>query len=133
MPDPIVVTITAVPDPNTQDTLIVSVDFNTVFLSVEDLDEVQWVCPFGTFEVNFAPAANPFDPNASTGGQYVSSPQGSAISGPLFDFSWDDESFQTFKYSILVKSPDGTRSGAVDPRVKGRKKRVYYGTKDGNQ
>jgi hypothetical protein len=128
MPDPIVVTITAVPDPNTEDTLIVNVDQPTVFLSLEDQDQVRWVCQDGSVEVNFAPANNPFDPNASSGGQYVTQTNGSIVSGPLAEeqLDVDEDSFRTFKYSILVTTPDGKRSGSLDPTIKGRRRRVYY-------
>jgi hypothetical protein len=132
MPDPIVVTVTATPDPNTEDTLIVTVDFPTLFLSLEDEDQVRWICPDGSVEVNFAPVTNPFDPNASSGGQYQTQADGSIISGTLVEGQLDNdvELFRTFKYSISVTSPDGKRAGVLDPRVKGRKKRVYHRSED---
>jgi len=128
MPDPIVITITAVPDPNTEDTLIVAIDQPTVFLSLEDYDQVRWVCPDGSVEVNFAPVTNPFDPNVSSGGQYQTQINGSIVSGPLVEgqLETDGEVFRTFKYSIQVTSPDGTRAGTLDPRIVGRKRRVYH-------
>lgn len=128
MPDPIVVTVTAIPDPATQDTLIVNVDRSLVYLSLEDEDEIQWVCSDGSIDVNFAPATNPFDPSASSGGQYQTQTNGSILSGPLVDeqLETDEGSFRIFKYSIQVRSFDGTRAGVLDPRVMGRKKRVYY-------
>ncbi|HKQ75323.1 MAG TPA: hypothetical protein VJ810_16610 [Blastocatellia bacterium] len=128
MPDPIVVTISAVPDPNTEDTLIVTTDQSIVFLSLEDDDQVRWVCPDGSVEVNFAPVNNPFDPNASSGGQYATQVNGSIVSGSLDPGQLEpvEALFRIFKYSIQVKSPDGTRAGTLDPRVVGRKKRVYH-------
>ncbi len=128
MPDPIVITITATPDPATEDTLIVSVDQPTVFLSLEDEDEVRWICPTGSVEVNFAPVTNPFDPGASSGGQYTAQVNGSIVSGPMVEgqLDADAEVFRTFKYSILVKSPDGKRAGSLDPTIKGRRRRVYH-------
>src|SRR5262244_241958 len=128
MPDPIVVTVTAVPDPATEDTLIVSVDRPLVFLSFEDDDQARWVCSDGSIEVNFAPATNPFDPNASSGGQYQTQTNGSIISGTLVEgeLDPDEDAFRLFKYSIQVRSFDGTRAGALDPRVMGRRKRVYF-------
>ncbi len=129
MPDPIVVTVTAVPDPNTADTLIVTTDFPRVFLSFEDLDQVRWICADGTVEVNFAPVTNPFDPNQSTGGQYLAQADGSIISGALVEsqLDVDPDAFKIFKYSIIVRSFDGTRAGTLDPRVMGRRKVVYRG------
>jgi len=128
MPDPIVVTVTANPDPATEDTLIVDVDQPIVFLSLEDQDQVQWVCSDGSIEVNFAPATNPFDPNSSSGGQYQTQINGSIISGTLVggQLEADDAIFRTFKYSIQVRSFDGTRAGTLDPRVMGRRRRVYH-------
>jgi len=128
MADPIVVTVTATPDEATQDTLILSVDLPLVFLSLDDEDEVRWVCSDGSVEVNFAPATNPFDPSASSGGQYQTQANGSILSGTLVEsqLETDETAFRLFKYSILVRSFDGTRAGALDPRVMGRKKRVYY-------
>lgn len=128
MPDPIVVTVTAIPDPNTQDTLIVSVDLPTVFLSLDDLDQVRWVCQDGSVEVIFAPTTNPFDPNASSGGQYQTQANGSIISGTLApgQLNADEELFNSYKYSIVVRSPDGKRAGSLDPRIKGRRRRVYH-------
>ncbi len=128
MPDPIVVTITAIPDPTTEDTLIVSVDRPLVFLSLEDDDQVRWVFSDGSIEANFAPATNPFDPSASSGGQYQTQTNGSIISGALVEgqLEPDETVFRTFKYSIQVKSFDGTRAGVLDPRFMVRKKRVYY-------
>ena len=128
MADPIVVTVTATPDEATQDTLILTVDRPLVFLSLDDEDEVRWVCSDGSVEVNFAPATNPFDPSASSGGQYQTQANGSILSGTLVEsqLEIDETAFRLFKYSILVRSFDGTRAGALDPRVMGRKKRVYY-------
>src|SRR5262245_1371531 len=102
MPDPIVVTVTAVPDPATEDTLIVNVDRPLVFLSLEDDDQVRWVCSDGSIEVNFAPVTNPFDPSASSGGQYQTQTDGSIISGALVEgeLEADDSLFRIFKYSI---------------------------------
>lgn len=128
MPDPIVVTVTAVPDPATEDTLIVSVDRPLVFLAFEDDDQVRWVCSDGSVEVNFAPVTNPFDPSASSGGQYQTQTDGSIISGTLVEgqLGADEEAFRIFKYSIQVRNVDGTRAGTLDPRVMGRRKRVYF-------
>ena len=128
MPDPIVVTVTATPDPNTQDTLIVSVDLPTVFLSLDDLDQVRWVCQDCSVEVVFAPAVNPFDPSASSGGQYQTQANGSIISGTLVQeqLDPDEEVFNSYKYSIIVRSLDGQRAGSLDPRIKGRRRRVYH-------
>ena len=130
MPDPIVVTVTATPDPNTEDTLIVSVDRPLVFLSLEDEDQVRWVCSDGSIEVNFAPVTNPFDPNASSGGQYQTQTDGSIISGTLVEgqLEGEEDAFRVFKYSIQVRSFDGTRAGTLDPRVMGRRRRVYFPT-----
>jgi hypothetical protein len=130
MPDPIVVTVTAIPDPATQDTLVVSVDRPLVFLSLEDEDEVQWICSDGSIEVNFAAVNNPFDPSLSSGGQYQTQTDGSIVSGPLIEGQLDGDGslFKIFKYSINVRSLDGTRAGTLDPRIMGRKKRVYYPT-----
>jgi len=127
MPDPIVVTVTATPDPATEDTLIVNVDQELVFLSLEDQDQVQWVCSDGSIEVNFAPLTNPFNPNASSGGQYQTQTNGSIISGPLVagQLEADETAFRLFKYSIQVRSFDGTRAGTRDPWVMGRRRRVY--------
>ena len=127
MPDPIVITVTAVPDPATEDTLIVSVDRPLVFLSLEDDDEAQWICSDGSIEVNFAPVTNPFDSSASSGGQYQTQTNGSIVSGPLDEaqLDADDTVFRLFKYSINVTSFDGLRAGALDPRFMVRKKRVY--------
>jgi len=128
MPDPIVVTVIATPDPSAQDKLIVTVDQELVFLSLEDLDQVRWVCQNGSVEVNFAPAINPFNPNPNSGGQYQTQTDGSIVSGTLAagQLDPDAELFNTFKYTILVKSPDGSRSGSLDPRIKGRRMRVYH-------
>lgn len=127
MPDPIVVTVTAVPDPATEDTLIVNVDRPLVFLSLEDEDQVRWVCSDGSVEVNFAPVTNPFDPSASSGGQYQTQTDGSVISGTLVEgqLEADEEAFRIFKYSIQVRTVDGTRAGTLDPRVMVRRRRVY--------
>jgi hypothetical protein len=127
MPDPIVVTVTAVPNPATEDTLIVDVDRPLVFLSLEDDDQVRWVCSDGSIEVNFAPVTNPFDPSASSGGQYQTQANGSIISGPLDAGQLDAEetAFRLFKYSINVISSDGLRAGTLDPRFMVRKRRVY--------
>jgi hypothetical protein len=128
MPDPIVVTVTAIPDPTTEDTLIVSVDRPLVFLALEDEDQIRWVCSDGPIEVNFAPVTNPFDPGASSGGQYQTQTDGSIISGTLVEgqLEADEEAFRIFKYSIQVRNFDGTRAGTLDPRVMGRRKRVYF-------
>lgn len=128
MPDPIVVTVTAVQDPATEDTLIVTVDRPLVFLSLEDQDEVRWICSDGSIEVNFAPLTNPFDPSASSGGQYQTQTAGSIISGTLVEgqLDPDETAFRFFKYSIQVSSFDGSRGGTLDPRVIVRKKRVYH-------
>lgn len=128
MPDPIVVTVSATPDPNTQDKLIVTVDRELVFLSLEDLDQVRWICQDGSIEVNFAPATNPFDPNVSSGGQYQTQVDGSIVSGDLVEGQLDPDGgiFSAFKYTILVRSPDGSRAGSLDPRIKGRRMRVYH-------
>ena len=127
MPDPIVVTVTAVPNPATEDTLIVDVGRPLVFLSLEDDDQVQWVCSDGSIEVNFAPVTNPFDPSASSGGQYQTQTSGSIISGPLDEgqLEGDETAFRLFKYSINVTSSDGLRAGTLDPRFMVRKRRVY--------
>lgn len=128
MLDPIVVTVRATPDPNTQDTLIVSIDRSTVFLSLEDEDQIRWICPDGSVEVNFEPVANPFDPSASSGGQYQTQVNGSIISGTMAEgqLASDAVAFRAFKYSVHVTLPDGSRSGELDPRVMGRRKRVYF-------
>jgi len=128
MPDPIVVTVRATPDPNTADTLIVSIDRSTVFLSLEDEDQIRWICPDGSVEVNFAPVTNPFDPSASSGGQYQTQVNGSIISGTMVEeqLAPNEAAFRNFKYSVHVISPDETRSGTLDPRVMGRRKRVYF-------
>jgi hypothetical protein len=128
MPDPIVVTVTAIPDPNTEDTLIVSVDRPIVFLSLEDEDQIRWICLDGSVEVNFAPITNPFDPNASSGGQYQTQVNGSIVSGTMVEeqLASEEAAFRAFKYSVHVILPDGTRSGTLDPRVMGRRKRVYF-------
>jgi hypothetical protein len=127
MDEPIVVMITATPDPDQADKLIVEVNRNLVLLSFEDADNIRWVCNDGTAVVQFAPAFNPFDPNANTGGQYQMAPGGSQVSGPPVDSVLDPEEqiFTQFKYSITVTSPDGSRSGALDPHVRVRRKRVY--------
>jgi hypothetical protein len=127
MPDPIVITVTAVPDPATADTLLVSVDLPLVFLASDDDDEARWICSDGSIEVNFAPVTNPFDSSASSGGQYQTQADGSIISGPLDEAQLDpDETvFRIFKYSINVTSFDGLRAGTLDPRFMVRKKRVY--------
>lgn len=128
MPDPIVVTVTANPDPTTEDTLIVSVDRPLVFLSLEDEDQVRWICSDGSIEVNFAPVTNPFDSSVSSGGQYQTQTDGSIISGTLdgSQLETDESAFRIFKYSINVRSFDGLRAGTLDPRVMGRRKRVYF-------
>jgi hypothetical protein len=128
MPDPIVVTVTAVPDLTTEDTLIVNVDRPLVFLAFEDDDQVRWVCSDGSVEVNFAPVTNPFDPSASSGGQYQTQTDGSIISGTLVEgqLEVDEEAFRIFKYSIQVRNFDGTRAGTLDPRVMVRRRRVYF-------
>ncbi len=128
MPDPIVVNVTAVPDPATEDTLIVTTDQPLVFLSFEDDDQVRWVCSDGSIEVNFAPVTNPFDPSSSSGGQYQTQTNGSIISGSIDEgqLEPDEAVFRLFKYSINVRSFDGLRAGALDPRVMVRKKRVYH-------
>src|SRR5262245_36933900 len=128
MADPIVVTVTAIPDPTTEDTLTVDTVPRLVFLSFEDDDQVRWISSDGSIEVNFAPATNPFDPSASSGGQYQTQTNGSIISGPLVDgqLEADESLFRIFKYSIQVSSFDGARAGTLDPRVMGRKKRVYH-------
>ena len=128
MAEPIVVTVFAAPDPNVSDKLLVSVDFPQVFLSSEDDDQVRWICQEGFVDVVFAPVNNPFDPNQSTGGQYQTQPDGSVISGSVDPNQLDPnpDAFRPFKYSILVTSFDGTRSGSRDPRVMIRKRRVYY-------
>jgi hypothetical protein len=128
MPDPIVVTVTAVPDLTTEDTLIVNVDRPLVFLAFEDDDQVRWVCSDGSVEVNFASVTNPFDPSASSGGQYQTQTDGSIISGTLVEgqLEADEEAFRIFKYSIQVRNFDGTRAGTLDPRVMVRRRRVYF-------
>jgi hypothetical protein len=130
MPDPIVVTVTATPDPNTEDTLIVDADRPLVFLSLEDDDQIRWVCSDASIEVNFAPATNPFDPSASSGGQYQTQINGSIVSGTLAEgeLEPDEIAFRLFKYSIQAKSFDGIRAGSLDPRVMVRRKRVYFPT-----
>ena len=127
MSDPIVVTIAAIPDPATEDTLIVTVDRPLLFLSLEDDDQVRWVCSDGSIDVNFAPVTNPFDPSASSGGQYETQTNGSIISGSLIEGQLDEDetAFRLFKYSIIVRSSDGLRAGALDPRFMVRRKRVY--------
>jgi hypothetical protein len=128
MSEPIVVIVRATPNPNTADTLIVSVDRSTVFLSLEDEDQIRWVCPDGSVEVNFEPVANPFDPSASSGGQYQTQVNGSVISGTMVEeqLASNEAVFRSFKYSVHVILPDGSRSGTLDPRVMGRRRRVYF-------
>jgi len=127
MEEPIVVTITATDDPDQADKLIVEVNRNLVLLSFEDADNIRWVCNDGTAVVQFAPVYNPFDPNFNTGGQYQMAPGGSQVSGPPVDsvLDPDEQIFTQFKYSITVTSLDGSRSGALDPHVRVRRKRVY--------
>ncbi len=125
MPDPITVNITAVDDPDQADKLNVSVNLDLVLLSFEDLDEIRWVCNRGTAQVDFAPANNPFDPNASTGGHYEMAVGGSGLSGSVAEIVLDNNSsvFRQFKYTITVI--DGTRTGVLDPRVRVRRDKVY--------
>ncbi len=127
MEEPIVVTIIATPDLDQADKLIVTVDRDLVFLSFEDADNIRWVCNDGTAVVQFAPATNPFDPNPNTGGQYQTSPGGSQVSGPPVESVLDpnEQIFRQFKYLITVTSPDGSRSGGIDPHVRVRRRRVY--------
>ncbi len=128
MPEPIVITVTATPDPQASDKLIVTADLPTIYLSLDDEDQVRWVCQGGTIEVVFAPTNNPFDANPNTGGQYQASADGSIVSGILDEARLDPnaEVFRSFKYSILVRSTDGARMGVLDPRVSGRRRRVYH-------
>jgi hypothetical protein len=125
MPGPITITITAVDDPEQADHLIVDVDRRLVLLSFEDLDEVRWICNRGTARVDFAPANNPFDPTAATGGSYVVVTGGSVTSGPPVEIVLDPDAavFRQFKYDITVV--DGTRSGALDPHARVRRNAVY--------
>src|SRR5262245_47412974 len=123
---PITVTIFADDDVNQGDHLIVRTEPDLVLLSLEDQDEVRWVSTRGTATIDFAPANNPFDPSQFTGGEYVVPPGGSVTSGPpaaIVLQGEDDDVFRQFKYSISVV--DGTRSGAVDPHARIRRKRVY--------
>jgi hypothetical protein len=127
MEPPIVVTISAAPDPDQADKLIVTADRDLVLLSFEDADNIRWVCNDGTAVIQFAPVNNPFDPNSSTGGQYQTAPGGSQVSGPPVESVLDpaDEVFTQFKYSITVTNSDGSRSGTLDPHVRVRRRRVY--------
>lgn len=131
MPEPIVVRIIATPDPDNSTNLILTTDPEAaVLLSLEDEDQVRWVCDAGEAEIVFASENNPFDPNIVTGGEYETQPGGSQPSGPLNPVLFpepDDRNynpdFKVYKYSIVVKS--GDRQGSIDPRVMGRWRRVY--------
>jgi hypothetical protein len=125
MPDPITVTISAVDDVTQGDHLIVSISPSISLLSFEDQDEIQWVCTRGTAIIDFAPANNPFDPNAVTGGNYEVPPGGSVTSGPPAEIVLDGDPtvFRQFKYNITVT--DETRSGSLDPHVRVRRNQVF--------
>jgi hypothetical protein len=125
MAEPITVTISADDDPAQSDHLLVKVDRDLVLLSIEDQDEIRWVNTRGAATINFAPANNPFDPNAPTGGEYVVPAGGSVTTGPAADIISNDPPtiFRQFKYTITVT--DGSRSGALDPHARIRRQRVY--------
>lgn len=124
---PITVNITAIdhPDPAQTDKLQVRVDRKLVLLSLQDLDEIRWVCNRGTAKIDFAPANNPFDPNSATGGNYQVVAGGSTVSGPVAGVVVDinPDVFREFEYNIVVV--DGARSGVADPHARVRQNRVY--------
>lgn len=128
MPEPIVVRVTATPDPDDATKLNLTVEPELVRLSLEDGDEIRWVCDDGNSDIVFASVNNPFDPNASTGGIYQTQPGGSQLSGTLDAEVFpptDADLFKQFKYSVVVRTIDGSRQGSIDPRVMGRRRRVY--------
>ncbi|MBK7599787.1 MAG: hypothetical protein IPJ07_15195 [Acidobacteria bacterium] len=136
IPVPIVITVTATPDPNDPGKLNISTDKpDTIFLSYIDDDQVRWVCNDGDVEVRFGPASNPFDAGAYAGGTYQTQPGGSVISGSLEPdlLNPDPETFNTYKYSIVVTSTDKTRVGTRDPRFKTRRNTVYRGRNTDNK
>src|SRR5262249_47050052 len=123
--EPTTITINAVDDATQDDHLIVELDNEQALLSFEDQDELRWVCIRSTATIRFAPANNPFDPTATTGGTYEVPAGGSVISGPPEEIVLDQNAnvFRVFKYSVTVT--DGTRAGSRDPRVRVRRNRVY--------
>lgn len=136
MPLPIVIRITATPDPVDPGKLNLSTDRpETIYLSFIEDDQVRWVCDDGEVEVRFGPASNPFDAGAYAGGTYQTQPGGSVISGSLEEelLNPDPESFNTYKYSIVVTSADKTRVGTLDPRLKTRRSTVYRGRNTDNR
>lgn len=131
MSDPIVIRVTATPNADNPGVLDVSVNPQVVFLSLEDLDQVRWVCEDGELTVVFGPARNPFDASAATASQYYASPGGSAVSGILAEslLPQNPLQFEQYEYSVVVTSLDGTRVGTLDPRLKPRRASVYQGPK----
>lgn len=135
MPDPIVINITATPDPNDSGKLLVTAVPSVVLLAFEDDDQVRWVCQDGEMEIRFGPANNPFDASANSGGTYVGQPDGSQVSGSLAEelLNPNAELFNDYKYTIVVTNFDKTRVGALDPRFKTRRRTVYKGTTNPNE
>lgn len=130
MAEPIVIRVSATPNATNPGLLDVSVDRPLVFLSLQDLDQVRWVCDDGDVRVVFGPARNPFVASESSGDEYYVPVGGSAVSGILAAslLPQDPEEFgQEYEYSLVVTSVDGTRVGTLDPRLKPRRNSVYQG------
>ncbi len=136
----IFVTVRAREHPTSNDVLIVDVipeappqpgdDPSTVYLSIEDSDRIVWTGDLGSIAgsalVSLASDNNPFDPTASTGGDYLLQRNGFQNSGQAVVIPPDDEaSFLEFKYSVLVGSDDNQRRGSIDPHIRIRRRRVY--------
>ena len=91
------VTIRVVRDPQNPKgkTLQIKQDWKSLLAN----EQIVWTCPDGRVEVRFSRAANPF-----LGDMFEVARGGKAFSGTPLKRSSKE---QTFKYSILVTTPDG--------------------------
>jgi hypothetical protein len=91
------VTIKVVRDPQNPKGKILQIKPDAV--SITPKEQVAWTCPDGRLEVRFSRASNPF-----LGDMFEVARGGKAFSGtPTKRITKE----QTFKYSILVTTPDG--------------------------